>query len=150
MAREALDLLDAEMSRATVIADASYCHHSGAAGWAAWIRIDGVPTPIKKMGPISKSMVKTSADAEVRAAIFGAQEAINNGACIILVQSDCQAVCDMNHPAWLDFAKKNQDVIFDGRHVKGHTNGSDARSWVNNWCDTWAKREMRRKRKMLK
>ncbi len=38
---------------------------------------------------------------------------------------------------------KNKFVI-EFRHVKAHTNINDKRSYVNNWCDSEAKKELRR------
>jgi len=33
---------------------------------------------------------------------------------------------------------------FHLKHVKAHTEGKDSRSYVNNWCDTEAKKELRK------
>ena len=36
-------------------------------------------------------------------------------------------------------------TYFEYRHVKAHNNAPDKRSWVNEWCDTEAKKWMRKK-----
>lgn len=137
------------MVRATVIADASYDHQCGAAGWAAWIRVDGIGQAIRVFGPIRKALARSSTEAEVRAAIFGIEAATRRGASAILIQSDCLAVIQGSHDVWKDFLARNPGLVVDARHVPGHTDGQDARTWVNNWCDRMARREMRRKRRSM-
>lgn len=139
-----------DVIRATVIVDASYCQSSRAAGWAGWIRVDGINDAIRLSAGIARPLVNSSTDAEVRAACFGAAAAIERGATHVLLQSDCQTVCTLNHHVWRGFAALHPGVIFEARHVKGHTADPAARSWVNRWCDTNAKREMRAKRRVLK
>jgi len=39
------------------------------------------------------------------------------------------------------------NVIVTLRHVKAHTKVSDARSFVNRWCDKQAKKQLRESRK---
>lgn len=145
------------MTRATIITDASFCHRTKAAGWAAWVRIDGRPDPIKKYAEF-RQPVESAQEAEMLAAINGLWLAAQHGATVALVQTDCLAVVHM-----LDGKTKRKDLIhkfnravgragvahvqFSGRHVKGHTSTDDARSYVNRWCDNRAKTAMNGQRK---
>ena len=133
---------------ATVITDASFCHRSKKAGWAAWIRIDGVERPIKRYGSF-KMKVKTSTEAEKLAAANGLFIARKMGATGFLLQTDCMAVIHLV----TGFTKKQHlndewsrimatcgmlGKPLHAKHVKGHTSTGDARSYVNRWCDEMA------------
>ncbi len=58
-----------EQTWATVIADASYCPKTGAAGWAVWVRTDNHPV-VKKSGTFKVRPMKPS-QAELWAAYNG-------------------------------------------------------------------------------
>jgi ribonuclease HI len=136
------------MCFATVITDASFDDKTGKAGWAAWIRVDGVAEPIKKYASF-KNSVKTSMDAERLAAINGIYLASRYGATRVLLQSDCLGVIHL-----IDGTTRKRSAISEwycakekagilgvtlfGKHVKGHTSVKDARSHVNRWCDKMA------------
>jgi hypothetical protein len=47
-----------------------------------------------------------------------------------------------------ELIKKGFCFGYEVRHVKGHSNKKDSRSWVNNWCDEMAGNEMRKQRKI--
>jgi ribonuclease HI len=142
--------------RATVITDASFCAETKASGWAAWIRIDGHPAPIKAYGSF-KAPVDSATDAELLAALNGLWLAHRHGATSALLQTDCLAVVEAcSHPRR---QKKVREKWLAGlehcalggfpvaaRHVRGHTRTQDARSYVNRWCDKHAKRSMREAR----
>lgn len=136
------------MSRATIITDASFCHRTKAAGWAAWIAADEFPK-IREFGPFKKPP-KTSSEAEIQAALNGLFLAYRAGARLLLIQSDCLGVghmIDNRTKKFLNFQKlhlANSKVEY--RHVKGHTNNPASRSWVNRWCDEQAKKAMRAQR----
>lgn len=140
--------------KATVITDASFCNKSNAAGWAAWIRIDGA-VPIKAYGAF-KGYIARSDIAEMKAAINGIYLARKHGATSILLQTDCLVVvhmangqCGPKGKSRWHRAMKAAGLTKDGitaRHVKGHTTTADARSHVNRWCDENARREMARVR----
>jgi ribonuclease HI len=133
---------------ATVITDASFCHITKKAGWAAWIRVDGLREPIKAYGSF-KRKVSTSINAEKMAAINGVYLAVKHGADAVLLQSDCLSVVHL-----IDGTTKKQSlktewdgllrqagvsgVLLSAKHVRGHTKIDDARSYVNRWCDTHA------------
>ncbi|QDP54006.1 MAG: putative ribonuclease H [Prokaryotic dsDNA virus sp.] len=142
--------------RATVITDASFCPRTKAAGWAAWIRIDGMDTPIKKYAEF-KTPVRTAMQAEMLAAINGIWLAKQHGATTILLQTDCLAVVHMvegrtkkqHLKDGFTRAAASAGILglnYTARHVRGHTDVADARSYVNRWCDGRAKAAMRRQR----
>lgn len=135
------------MARATVITDASYDHKTGKAGWAAWIRIDGMQ-PIKAYGAF-KGRVSSSLDAEAKAAANGIALALKNGASEVLLQTDCLIVVHYingvtKKPSalkkWRSIVRKTgiKRERLTARHVKGHSATQDARSYVNRWCDEHA------------
>ena len=144
------------MTRATVITDASFCGETRAAGWAAWIRLDGFPEAVKRYGEFHRPM-RNSEEAEMLAVVNGVWIASRLGAERVLVQTDCLAVVRA-----INGRVKNQKTRGDltralatagvlglslrGRHVKGHTAVDDARSYVNRWCDKHAKKAMNSKR----
>lgn len=142
--------------KATVITDASFCPRTKAAGWAAWVRVDGRREPIKRYGAF-KQPVLTSRDAEMLAAINGVFIAAKEGATRVLVQTDCLAVVHMFEGVTVQKSIKDaftraqaQAGIFglrvSAKHVKGHTADPASRSWVNRWCDEQAGKEMRARR----
>ena len=130
---------------ATVITDASYCHKSKKGGWASWIKIDGRVEAVRKYGSF-KSRLPNSLEAEKRAALNGMTIAKSYGAEGILLQTDCLSVIHL-----VDGTTKQKKLIDEwikllsscgllgltikGRHVKGHTNKSEPRFFVNRWCD---------------
>lgn len=138
--------------KATVITDASFCDETKAAGWAAWVRIDGQAEPIKRYGSF-KIDVATSFEAEALAAINGLWIAQQCGATEVLLQTDCLTVVHI-----VNGITKSQKILkfwrnarnaanirtpkIKAKHVKGHTATDDARSYVNRWCDKNAKRSM--------
>jgi ribonuclease HI len=149
--------------RATVIADASFCNLTkrNLAGWAAWVRIDGHPHPIKKSGPILRVEVLNSTHAEVYAIVNGLAMAVHRGATDVLLQTDClnvvqaingeaQAGPKLTAFVLLTLAKVDlEGVQIRAKHVRGHTGKLDARSYVNDWCDKKAKKHMRTLRKKV-
>lgn len=142
--------------KATVITDASFCPWTKAAGWAAWVRVDGRSKPIKRYGAF-KQPVQTSRDAEMLAAINGVFIAAKEGATQILVQTDCLAVVHMFEGVTVQRAIKDAftraqakagilGMRVAAKHVRGHTTDAASRSWVNRWCDEQAGKEMRARR----
>lgn len=142
--------------KATVITDASFCPRTRAAGWAAWVRVDGRKEPIRRYGAF-KQPVASSRDAEMLAAINGVFIATKEGATEVLVQTDCLAVVHMFEGVTVQKSIKNafvrakakagvQGVRMSARHVKGHTSDAAPRSWVNRWCDEQAGKQMRTQR----
>ena len=133
---------------ATIITDASFCDKTKKAGWACWIRIDGISEPIKRYGAF-KGKVKTSTDAEKMAAANGLFIAKHHGADAFLLQSDCMLVIHLINgftkskgevDGWSRMTAKSGVLgsLIKAKHVKGHTKTKDARSYVNRWCDDMA------------
>lgn len=137
--------------RATVIADASFCSRTGAAGWAAWIAYDGGMKG--QHSGVFRSNPSGSSAAELLAVLCAIWHAHKGGAQEILVQTDCLAVVHavnlQNRMAQTFLtAKANHfpGARVRAKHVKGHTQTTDSRSWCNRWCDAEAKRQMRAQR----
>lgn len=148
------------MTRATVITDASF-DYGGAdnfGAWAAWVRIDRSPKPIKGSG-LLKSPVRHSTDAEIYAALNGIWLAVQHGATNVLLQTDCLTVVRLvNRPmtkvtpmglAWA-YAINSAGLghtYLQARHVKGHSGTGTKRTFVQDWCDREAGRHMRKARR---
>lgn len=146
--------------KATVITDASFCPRTKAAGWAAWVRVDGRKEPIRRYGAF-KNPVSSSLDAEMLAAINGVFIATKEGATEVLIQTDCLAVVHMFEGVTVQRsikdaftrAKARAGVLgtrISARHVRGHTSDKAPRSWVNRWCDEHAGKQMRAQRDMVR
>lgn len=131
-----------------------------AAAWAAWIRVTGVNGPIKKGGLLKLGPVKTSAWAELYAALNGVWIAAQYGATSVLVRSDCLEVVKVlneeafaNNKKWQAYRKAVKEHSLEhlditAKHVRAHTEDfSTAAAYVNDWCDREAKRHMRKDRK---
>jgi len=145
--------------RATVICDASWCPTSRAGGWAVWINVnypDGRHERIKDSGNF-RTRPRGSEHAEQVACMIGIFLAVQKGAERLLVQNDCLNVVrtrgstasPRKRAEYLEAEEKYWPHLrgcIEWRHVKGHTAGDDSRTWVNNWCDTEAKRHMRKQR----
>ena len=145
--------------RGTIITDASFCHQTKAAGYGAWISTDG-GIRIRKAGAI-KGSPETSTEAEMKAALIGIWYAYAHGVRDMLVQTDCLTVVDIirgyapkgKHAHILTQlyiaarVKYFPEAVLKAKHVKGHTNVQDARSFVNRWCDEQAGIAMRTERR---
>lgn len=140
--------------RSTVITDASFCHRTQAAGWAAWIRVDGEAEAIRYSGTFEKSRPDNPTRAELFASLNGIWIASKYGATDVLLQTDCMAVIHAASgrgslaPLW---RKKLEEFGLSTlqircKHVKGHTNRAEPRYYVNRWCDEAAGRHMRTER----
>jgi len=147
------------MRYATVITDASHCGETDAAGWAAYIRVDGQRAPIKAHG-MFRQPVTDSTKAEMLASINGLWLAEKGGAETMLLQTDCLAVVNLingnvrDSPLRMLFIDACEYACINpanvrARHVRGHTQVRDARSHVNRWCDRYARKAMRRMRAEL-
>jgi ribonuclease HI len=144
-------------ARATVITDASFYdvknkHVELYGGWAAWVRVDRRSSPITGYGPIRDPRMKNSTHAELFATLNGVWLANRYGGTDILIRSDCMAVVDCvnrhmsSHSTmsrlWLACLKEIGLVhlMFRAEHVKGHGEIKCRATWVNDWCDTHAKK----------
>lgn len=150
--------------RVTVIADASHCPDTKAAGYGFWAvsergRHGGG-------GPMQVPIDSSSA-AEMAAIVNGLYFALFKGIATkgdhILLQTDCQAAIDAFESKrriltsdekyakarFFDIKKRN-NVTVSFRHVKGHTNRTEARYVTNNLCDQRAKDGMRLARRRFR
>lgn len=148
----------------TIIADASFCHDTGAAGYGFWIASQRGK---EGGGGQIAHPVNNNNTAEMMALVNGLHHAIKENyvqqSDTVLLQTDCMA-------AILAFEHKRNSITDDEikvveyleqlkiafkldlkyRHVKGHTDGSQPRLYVNNICDQVAGKHMAKKRKRLK
>lgn len=137
--------------RATIITDASFCPQTKAHGWACWISLDG-GKKVRRSGSFLKNPV-TSNEAELWAAVNGLVIAYAEGARTILLQTDCLGVVQSmgkEEVFQANWAHRFPGASISLRHVKGHTDNPDARSWVNRWCDRQARVHMRAMRSTLR
>jgi ribonuclease HI len=139
----------------TINTDASFCPKTGAGAYAFYIVCDLFK--IKKSG-IFKESPTGPMDAEIKCianavATLNAQKELPKIGWVI-INSDCLWCFDKITLKSKDKAgryaakelqklrKKTGVAMHEFRHVKAHTDTEDARSFVNNWCDTEAKRLM--------
>jgi ribonuclease HI len=150
--------------RVTIIADASHCPDTLAAGYGYWAisergsRGGG--------GPLAKPIDKSSA-AEMAALVNALYVALEVGIALpgdhVLLQTDCMGAIQALESKRTGLSsdersakgkfyelKKSADVTVSFRHVKGHTTVKDARSVTNRLCDERAKAGMRLARKRIK
>lgn len=149
--------------KVTIIADASHCTFSGAAGYGFWIASERGKRP---GGGQIRERVDSSSAAEMIAIVNAAYHAIKDQLVQrgdhVLFQTDCEAAilafqgtrngmsADEKKAKTRFFdLKREHGFTFSFRHVKGHTNRPEARYVTNNLCDERAKRGMRLARKRL-
>lgn len=147
----------------TIIADASYCHETGAAGYGYWV----VCGRGRHIGSGSmKTPVANNNSAEMMALANALHQALGlqliQPKDHVLLQSDCQAAIggfignrhnitqeELGVAAYLKALVAKAGVTVSFRHVKGHTKGKTPRTWVNNNCDALAGLAMREARKKI-
>lgn len=141
----------------TINTDASYSHRYRRGAWAYWIRGDNFH--VRKSGMFPQEL-HSSFIAELLAFEKALQE-INaivpkeyRGATRLHVNSDSTFVIHTLEGTVRSKSSKNRMVIkaiqhavkdykIVPRHVKAHTEDlSEARKWINDWCDKAAKSEM--------
>lgn len=146
--------------RATIIADASWCPDTKAAGYAFWIASDR-----GKQGGSGafKERVVTSCVAEMMALVNGLHTACKQGlvqnADSVLMQTDClgaiqafQGQRGYMSPVEQSVVKYYEELLTASsvhvsfRHVKGHTTRKEPRYYINSKCDEFAKKAMRKAR----
>lgn len=147
----------------TVIADASWCPDTKAAGYGFWIASARGKLP---GSGAFKHLIVSSNIAEMKALInalyAGIKENLITTGDHILFQSDCMTaigylqqsipISQNNKYAldsFLDIINKYK-LTFQVKHVKGHTKGGNARLNCNIACDRSAKKAMRSKRNSIK
>jgi ribonuclease HI len=146
----------------TIFTDASFCPHTFAAGWAAWIKYGEGKT--LRLSDEFKINITNSSDAEIGAAVnalCAATTRLKLGSHDkIILQTDCLTViAALDFRFKIDggprgFAGKCRGILnkrfealgrphIDIRHVKGHRGNADKRAAVNTYCDREARRHMR-------
>lgn len=149
--------------RITIIADASHCTQTGAAGYGFWIASERGKRP--GGGPV-KEKVDSSSAAEmiaiVNALYYSAKDQLVKKGDHVLFQTDCESAIlafqnkreqltkDEKRAKDAFFSlKRLHGITFSFRHVKGHTTRPEARFVTNNLCDSRAKQGMRLARKQF-
>lgn len=150
--------------RHTIIADASFCPQTGAAGYAFWYASERVK--YGGAGPM-KTKVSSSGVAEMMAVVNGLHDACMKGHIdegdTVLLQTDCKeaisafkgsrrvhSVDERTVAQHLHNLERSFKLRITYRYVPGHTNGETARTATNNICDAKAKIHMRNMRHKLK
>lgn len=146
--------------RVTIIADASFCPDTNAAGYGYWIACDRGKTGggDEMKGRVPSSMV-AEMQAVVNALYVAARLSLVQQGDSVLIQTDCLAAID-TFEGRREFLNGNEIEVLKAmshvrskleltilfRHVKGHTRNREARFVTNNLCDERAKTAMRRAR----
>jgi ribonuclease HI len=148
----------------TITTDASFNPHHKVGGYAFWAVSNTFR--ITKSG-VFKKPCRNPTDAEIKCIINALMVVLHGceGVTKVIVNTDSMnaihvlthdikaqnkfmgGVRPHNHYRLsyhkvLDTAKSKAVIEF--RHVKAHTENTDARSWVNDWCDKEAKKAMRK------
>ena len=150
--------------RVTILADASHCPDTKAAGYGFWVASARGKTP---GGGSMREPVSNSLTAEMMAVCNALHAAISlelvKTGDTVLMQIDCVGAIrrlTSRPPAhekqqkevrkfFLELTEKHR-LRVSFKHVKAHTEGHDARHKANNHCDTRAKEGMRAMRQRLR
>lgn len=122
----------------TVFTDASFCHKTRSTGYAIWIKHGKEGTTERIVG--NSSIPKNSTLAErlgLNKAIEYVHRFIDHENKRLVIQCDSKVAL---YSIKVPFADSLKSLKL--KHVKAHQNGIDARSWVNEWCDTAAREQM--------
>lgn len=143
--------------RVTIIADASFCPDTQAAGYGFWIACERGK---KGGGGEMKNPPSTNIAAEMQAAVNALHIAIRHGLVQadddVLVQTDCMAAIDAFEKRRRNLSQHEKEAVdvierlrrhhrltLVFRHVKGHSGRKEARYVTNHMCDKRAKEAMR-------
>lgn len=143
----------------TINTDASFCPDTKFGAYAFWI----VSNQFKiQKSAILKKTCKTSHEAELKC-ILNAIVTIKNeiGTNKIVINTDSMnsiyiLTNDRNmidkyrltwgkpyHKMYKAIIKRYKQCSIEFRHVKAHQDTSTARTWVNDWCDSQAKQQLK-------
>lgn len=144
----------------TINTDASWCPDTLIATYAFWAVSDNFR--IVKTGTFKNKCLNPS-EAESKCIINALKSVlIHKDITNVIINTDSQQSIDLfttstshlrgeNKETWASLRKVYKEVCgsvkITFRHVKAHTRVSDARSFVNRWCDTQAKKQLREARK---
>lgn len=143
--------------RATIIADASHCPETKAAGYGFWIASDrGELGGGGEMKRIVESNITAEMQAVANALHIAIQRKLVQHRDQVLIQTDCVAAIEAFTGKRVTLQDHEQDVVkyfkklrkalslsIEFRHVKGHTGKKEARFVTNHLCDKRAKEAMR-------
>lgn len=149
--------------KVTILADASHCPETKAGGYGYWI----ASARGKKGGSGALTgAIASSTLAEMMAignAIYhGVKSGLVQGHDILLVQTDCESAIfaftkkrkgSEHEKKVVEYVQKLMCLLsltIEYKHVKGHTNSSEARFAANNACDRAARKAMRRARDKIR
>jgi len=147
----------------TVNTDASFCPHTKAAGYAFWISCNG--GRYKKHGVLKG--VKNPGEAEMHAIanalhyLYSSPYTKDQVFSKIWINSDCldalSRIQDESEGTEAErFIQIRLALLLEDkgellcRHVRAHRHTRTPRNYVNDWCDTMAKKSMRIRRKELR
>lgn len=146
----------------TIFADASFCHETKAAGWGCWIKNDVRSATYEGVFQVTLDQAR---EAELCALVNAVHKAVvmthAPPGSLLVLQTDCMSAIHLltgrrkeasislvEKAAWRKFRElvEANDLDWRLKHVRGHQGGKNARSWVNEKCDSLAKAAMRRAR----
>jgi ribonuclease HI len=162
----------------TVFADASWCPNTKAGGWGCWIKnefsTNTYSGAFKAPLPCSAAAEFSAAANALHIGIKKGHVARNG---LVVMQTDCEKVlmamsrdyrrewsakhrqrcgfpglntAEMTALRALHSLASTANVELRWKHVRGHQGGGNARSWVNERCDSLAKAAMREARERAK
>lgn len=149
--------------RVTILADASHCPDTKAGGYGYWIASERG----KKGGSGAlNGAIQSSTLAEIMAIANAIYHGVNNGLVqghdILLIQTDCESAIfaftskrkgSVEEKKVIEYVQKVTRLLsltVEYKHVKGHTNRSEARYAANNACDRAARKAMRKARDQIR
>lgn len=150
------------MQSITIIADASYCSETKAAGYGAWVAGSngkkGFEGPLNR--PRDNNVAETMAIAN--ALWHGVNSGLLKPGSNVLIQSDSETAIKVLEGIKPPKCQQYKDALnyvrgLAGRygltlrykHVPGHTRGADSRTRAQNHCDVAAKRQMLKQRALI-
>jgi hypothetical protein len=153
----------------TINTDASHSpRHGGVGSWACWIKSSHYKIKEAKLceGPVANSSVAEAIAVEqalmlldllINSQEFLLDQREKNGIHLYINTDSAWVIQALNgnikRSKHLDIARRIRSLVegftVDVRHVKAHTKNTDARSWVNRWCDKQAHSLVSRKVKEL-
>lgn len=150
----------------TIMTDASMCPETGATGFGFWVACERGKRP--GGGPM-RTLTRSSNEAEMMAIVNALHQAVKADLVqrydTVLIQTDSTAAIGAfngrrayesltqgEQRAYDEFhnIRRKVGIVFDFRHVKGHTGIRDQRSMANHMCDKRAKAGMRQARTSIR
>lgn len=146
----------------TILADASYCPETGAAGYGFWIVCErGKHGGGDEMREVAPDNNVAEMQAVANAMLIAKQKGLLHALDTVLIQTDCMGAIDAFEGRrkykslsyrekavvrWVNNFREELSLQVIYRHVKGHTGKKESRFVANKMCDLRAKRFMRQMR----